>query len=137
MSENLIRNRRIELYGSIARALHDVEELYMDASEISGGGWTAQNGDEEVRLYGEEAFEYILERIRDLISSVKSATVRYREVGGAGEALADAEYALEQIAPWLSGSEKYSADYIAGTAAEAVAQWDWESFHADDEMMSA
>lgn len=137
MSDNVIRDRRIDLYGSVSRALHDVEELYMDASEISTGGWTAENGDDEVRLYGEAAFEYILERNRDLISSVKSATVRYLEVGGAGDALADAEYALEQITPWLARSEKYSADYIAGTAAEAGSEWDWDSFHADDETMSA
>lgn len=137
MSENLIRNRRIELYGSIARALHDVEELYMDASEISSGGRTAENGDEEVRLYGEKAFEYILERIGDLVSRVKIDVKSYLEVGGAGDVLADVEYALEQITPWIAKSEKYSADYIAGKAAEAEADWDWDSFHGDGERMTA
>ena len=94
----LLRRRRIDLYGSISVGLHDSEELQMDAAEIPSGGWTARRGDEDDRLYGQAAFDYIVERIEDMIRAIDVRFSLYREEGGSSqEVLGDVVHALTVI----------------------------------------
>ncbi|MBZ9798734.1 hypothetical protein [Mesorhizobium sp. ES1-4] len=98
MTDTELRYRRIALYGAISIGLHDSEELRLDATEIPSGGWTARNGDEDDRLYGQAAFGYIVERIADMTRSIDNRFSLYREEGGSSEeVLGDAVHALAVI----------------------------------------
>ena len=108
---------RIGLYGCIAHALHDSEELWMDATEIESGGWTARNGDEEDRLYGSAAFEHIVVRIKCMIPDIGLALGKYGEAGGYNPLVkGDANNALEVIRQRLEKSRKLQAEYRDGEA---------------------
>ncbi|MBX3576210.1 MAG: hypothetical protein KF723_03300 [Rhizobiaceae bacterium] len=120
-----LRYDRIRLYASIDRSLHDSEELLMDALEVLTGGWTARDGDEEDRLYGAEAHEWIGERMPQLLAGVEWAQERYVEHGGNDRVvLSDAAWAIAEIGKRIERAAAKAAEYSPEREAEATAAED-------------
>lgn len=107
---DLLRDRRIALYGAVSAGLHDADELWMDAYELPSGGWTARYGDMDDRLYGQAAFASLFERMGEIRKRIDFRLADYREAGGNGEdVLSDVAHALAVIQKHLLDAERLSA----------------------------